>query len=107
MNSRWLYILLIAALLLPGARARYVNANVILQTGSTNHASTGARTTVAEEEEVLERCSHRSRMKQARQRQAFIQPSLASRAKRSFVAAAQPRSAALASRNGFGGPITC
>lgn len=106
MNSRWLYFLLIFALLLPATRPR-LTAAMVAGSAPISGASQG-NTTPTEEEEVHERTAT------SRQTQRIARgtsPSLGQYALPQFrrFTSASPGipPVIVASHNGFGGNITC
>lgn len=106
MNPRWLYFLLIFALLLPAARPRLSGAMVA---GSTPiQGASQSNNTETEEEEVHERtATSRQTQRIARGSRTSFEHFSLPQLRRFQTAQRGAASVMVATHNGFGGNITC
>ncbi|WDI41091.1 hypothetical protein [Bremerella sp. P1] len=106
MKPRWLYLLLILALLLPATRPRLTGA-MIAGSAPISGSSQG-NTTETEEEEVHERtAASRQTHRIARGSSRCVGPFSIPQRSRFTSADRGASSVILATHNGFGGHITC
>ncbi|MBA2117705.1 hypothetical protein [Bremerella alba] len=105
MKPRWLYLLLIIAVLMAGARPRFTNAMIA---GSAPIQGTTSNTTQTEEEEVHERTAT-SRQTQRIARGTTPLPGLYATPQYRRFTSASPAvpPVIVVTHNGFGGNITC
>ncbi|PQO25535.1 hypothetical protein C5Y96_24685 [Blastopirellula marina] len=106
MNSRWLYFLLIVALLLPVTRPRLTGAMIAGSTPISNNSQ--GNTSQTEEEEVHERtATSRQTHRIARGSQASLGQYSIPQPGRFHSAKTGAAPGIVATHNGFGGHITC
>jgi len=106
MKLRWLYLLIILALLIPGTRPRLATA---MFAGSTplQGASQGGPAETEEEEAHQRAASSRESHRIARGSSTLFRQSFARQYRRFHSARSEFPAIILSSHNGFGGNITC